>query len=370
MIQCGKNIRDNTFCNSPDTEGIEIDMGEDNVAIEASDLRKEFTVDESGKGFVGKVKALFHRRRRKIVAVDGINFQIRPGEFVGYVGENGAGKSTTIKMLTGILVPSSGSATVNGIVPYENRKKNAAGIGVVFGQRTQLWWDLPVRESFEMLRVIFRVSRPTFLQQMERLEQALDLKPLMKMPVRKLSLGQRMRCDMAAALIHSPPVLFLDEPTIGLDVLVKDAIRKFLLEINREEGTTIILTTHDMNDIEQMCKRLIILDEGRIIFDGETESLKQQFVHEKVIEVEFHQEDVAVDGIPGVTVINEEGCKKWLKFDQENSSIGEVVGLLATNYKIKDLSVREPSVESIIKNIYNNSVALPTPLEQIALQVD
>ncbi|GJQ57692.1 MAG: ATP-binding cassette domain-containing protein [Candidatus Scalindua sp. AMX11] len=345
-------------------------MREEKVAIEASDLRKEFSVDESGKGFLGKIRALFHRRRREIVAVDGINFQIKPGEFVGYVGENGAGKSTTIKMLTGILVPSSGSAVVNGIVPYENRKKNAARIGVVFGQRTQLWWDLPVRESFEMLRVIFRVTKPNFLYQMERLERALDLKPLLKMPVRKLSLGQRMRCDMAAALIHNPPVLFLDEPTIGLDVLVKDAIRKFLLEINREEGTTIILTTHDMNDIEQMCKRLIILDEGNIIFDGDTESLKQQFVHEKVIEVEFHQDEVTVKGLPGVTVINEEGCKKWLKFDNENTSVGEVVSLLATNYKVKDLSVREPSVESIIKNIYSDSVVLPTPIEKIALPVD
>lgn len=337
-------------------------MRDGKIAIEARDLRKEFSVDESGKGFMGRIRALFHRRRRKIVAVDRISFQIRPGEFVGYVGENGAGKSTTIKMLTGILVPSSGSAKVNGIVPYENRKENAAKIGVVFGQRTQLWWDLPVRESFEMLRVIFRVSKPDFLYQMGRLEVALDLKPMMKMPVRKLSLGQRMRCDIAASLIHRPPVLFLDEPTIGLDVLVKDAIRKFLLEMNREEGTTIILTTHDMNDIEQMCKRLIILDEGSIIFDGETESLKQQFVHEKIIEVEFHEEVVAVKEIPGVTVIGEEGCTKWFKFDKGNTGIGEVVSLLATNYKIKDLSVREPSVESIIKNIYSDSVALPAPL--------
>ncbi|MCP5004225.1 MAG: ATP-binding cassette domain-containing protein, partial [Planctomycetes bacterium] len=320
-------------------------MREDTIVIEASDLRKEFSVDESGTGFMGRIKALFHRRGRKILAVDGINFRIKAGEFVGYVGENGAGKSTTIKMLTGILVPSSGSAKVNGIVPYENRKKNAAKIGVVFGQRTQLWWDLPVRESFEMLKVIFRVPKPEFLHQMKRLERALDLKPLLNMPVRKLSLGQRMRCDIAASLIHNPPVLFLDEPTIGLDVLVKDAIRKFLMEINQDEGTTIILTTHDMNDIEQMCQRLIILDEGSIIFDGGTESLKKQFVHEKVIEVEFHEDDVVVEDIPGVTVINEEMCKKWLMFDNDNTSTGEVVSLLATRYKIKDISVKEPSVE-------------------------
>lgn len=340
-------------------------MTENKIAIEVKDLRKEFTVDEFGKGFIGKIKALFHRRRRIITAVDNINFHISQGEFVGYVGENGAGKSTTIKMLTGILVPSSGYAKVNGIVPYENRKKNAAKIGVVFGQRTQLWWDLPVSESFEMLRVIFRVSRSDFNHQMGRLERTLDLKPLLKMPVRKLSLGQRMRCDIAASLIHSPPVLFLDEPTIGLDVLMKDTIRKFLAEINREEGTTVILTTHDMNDIEQLCKRLIILDEGRIIFDGGTEALKQKFVHEKVIEVEFHEGDCAVKEIPGVIVVRECGSKKWLKVDSDISSTGEVISMLATKYKIKDLSVKEPSVESIIRNIYNNRVALPAPLDEL-----
>ncbi len=229
---------------------------QDNIAIEVKGLRKEFKVSSSGKGFLGKLQALFHRGHKIITAVNDIDFKIRRGEFVGYVGENGAGKSTTIKMLTGILVPTSGTAEVNGIVPYKDRKKNAAKIGVVFGQRTQLWWDLPVRESFDLLRVIFRVSRSDFDRQMAKLDEALGLSPLLEMPVRKLSLGQRMRCDIAASLIHNPPVLFLDEPTIGLDVLAKQSVRNFLSEINRTEGTTIILTTHDMNDIEQLCKRL------------------------------------------------------------------------------------------------------------------
>lgn len=329
------------------------------IAIEINDLRKEFTVDESGKGMLGALKALFHRKRRIIKAVDGISFQIKRGEFVGYVGENGAGKSTTIKMLTGILVPTSGSAFVNGIAPYKDRKKNALKIGVVFGQRTQLWWDLPVQESFEMLKVIFRVPKNIFEHQMARLEKTLDLKPLLKMPVRKLSLGQRMRCDIAASLIHKPPVLFLDEPTIGLDVLVKETIRNFLTEINRDEGTTIILTTHDMNDIEQLCKRLIILDEGKVIYDGETEALKRKFIHEKIIEVEFHEEDCSVMEIPGVTVVKDHGFKKWLKYDDQEAGTGKIISLLAANYKIKDLSVREPSVESIIRNIYDNNVILP-----------
>jgi len=213
-------------------------MRQDNMAIKVKDLTKEFDISESGKGFSGKLKALFHRKRKTVTAVDSIDFEIRRGEFVGYVGENGAGKSTTIKMLTGILVPTSGSAEVNGIIPYKDRKKNAAKIGVVFGQRTQLWWDLPVRESFQrtqlwwdlpvresfdLLRVIFRVSQTDFNSQIRKLDKVLGLDSLMDMPVRKLSLGQRMRCDIAASLIHNPPVLFLDEPTIGLDVLAKES---------------------------------------------------------------------------------------------------------------------------------------------------
>ena len=333
-------------------------MQQNNIAIEVKDLRKQFKVSVSGKGFLGKLRALFHRKHRLITAVDEIDFEIKRGEFVGYVGENGAGKSTTIKMLTGILVPTSGNAAVNGIVPYKDRKKNAANIGVVFGQRTQLWWDLPVRESFDLLRVIFRVSQFDFDRQMRKLDKALGLKALLEMPVRKLSLGQRMRCDIAASLIHNPPVLFLDEPTIGLDVLAKESIRNFLAEINREEGTTIILTTHDMNDIEQLCKRIIILEEGKIIFDDETELLKRKFIHEKVIEVEFQKDCSVVDGIPGVTVIREQGCKKWLTFDNDNFGIGEAIATIASRYKIKDISVKEPSVESIIRNIYDNSEAL------------
>lgn len=333
-------------------------MIQNKIAIEVKALSKQFKVNVSGKGFSGKLKALFHRRHKVINAVDKIDFKINRGEFVGYVGENGAGKSTTIKMLTGILVPTSGRAEINGIVPFKERKKNAAKIGVVFGQRTQLWWDLPVRESFDLLRVIFRVSKSDFDRQMLKLDTALGLNALLEMPVRKLSLGQRMRCDIAASLIHNPPVLFLDEPTIGLDVLAKESIRNFLAKINREEGTTIILTTHDMNDIEQLCKRIIILEEGKIIFDGETELLKQKFIHEKIIEVEFHDDDKVVEGIPGVTVIREQGCKRWFTFDNDNYGIGEVVGTIASRYKIKDISVKEPSVESIIRNIYNNREAL------------
>ncbi|GMT41634.1 MAG: ABC transporter ATP-binding protein [bacterium] len=341
-------------------------MEKSDARIEVKELRKRFYVDESGKGFIGSLKALFNRRKRIIDAIDGISFKIRHGEFVGYVGENGAGKSTTIKILTGILVPSSGVARVNSVIPYKDRKNNAMNIGVVFGQRTQLWWDLPVRESFDLLRVIYRVKTSDFNSMRKLLTSTLDLGPLLDMPVRKLSLGQRMRCDIAASLLHKPGVLFLDEPTIGLDVLAKENIRSFLAEINRKEGTTIILTTHDMNDIEKLCRRLIILDRGRIIYDGATEALKRKFVHDKLIEVEFHQKLDSLPGVPELTVIREEGNKKWLKFQNGNFGIGEIIGKLANLYPVKDISVREPSVENIIRSIYEKTSTLPEPSETAA----
>ena len=336
-----------------------VKMHEDKKIIEVKELRKEFTVDESGRGFTGSLKALFSRKKRIIMAVDGLNFSIGRGEFVGYVGENGAGKSTTIKMLTGILVPTSGEARVNGIVPHENRKANAMNIGVVFGQRTQLWWDLPVRETFEMLRVIYRVSDGDFKSMSATLTDLLDLGPLLDMPVRKLSLGQRMRCDIAASLLHRPKILFLDEPTIGLDVLAKDKIRSFLSELNRREGTTIILTTHDMNDIEQLSKRLIMLDRGRIIFDGTTEALKRKFIKEKLVEVEFHRLPESLNGLPELVRVREEGNKMWLKYTDQQRGIGEVIGRLAKLYEVKDISIGEPSVEDIVRSIYENRGKIP-----------
>lgn len=327
--------------------------------ITVENLHKQFSVDESGSGLIGSVKALFSRKKRLIDAVNGISFNVKPGEFVGYVGENGAGKSTTIKMLTGILVPTSGTLSVNGLVPHEDRKANAMKIGVVFGQRTQLWWDLPVRESFDMLRVIYRVPAHESKEMVKKLSDVLDLGPLLNMPVRKLSLGQRMRCDLAASLLHRPGVVFLDEPTIGLDVLAKENIRSFLKVLNKEEGTTIILTTHDMNDIEQLCGRLIILDRGRIIFDGETEALRRKFLQEKLIEVEFHNHVDSLPELPELTLDREDGNKKWLRFKNHDRGIGETIGKLATLYQVKDISVREPSVENIIRSIYEKRTLLP-----------
>ncbi len=327
--------------------------------IEAQNLVKTFTVNESGKGLLGAVKALFSTKKRIIHAVENISFNIGQGEFAGYVGENGAGKSTTIKMLTGILVPSGGVARVNGVVPYENRRENSKNIGVVFGQRTQLWWDLPVRESFEILRVIYRVSKGDFDASMAHLSKGLGLDGLLEMPVRKLSLGQRMRCDIAASLIHRPAVLFLDEPTIGLDVLAKENIRSFLRELNAKDGTTIILTTHDMNDIEQLCKRIIILDKGRIVHDGPTDELKKKFPHDKIIEVDFEREVAALPLVPELEPIRRDGKKMWLRHANGSSGLALAIGKLASLYPVKDLSVREPSVELIVRSIYEKTAALP-----------
>ncbi|MGK7346332.1 MAG: ABC transporter ATP-binding protein [Candidatus Nitrospinota bacterium M3_3B_026] len=332
-------------------------MPED-ALIKVENLTREFTMAERSSGFWGSLAGLFSRRRSIKRAVDGISFSIRPGEFVGYVGENGAGKSTTIKMLTGILVPTSGRVSVAGIVPYENRKENSRNIGVVFGQRTQLWWDLPAGESLDLLRSIFRVPEERFRENLEELSETLGLGPLLRVPVRKLSLGQRMRVDLAAALLHEPRVLYLDEPTIGLDVLAKDSVRKFLRKINKTSGTTIILTTHDMDDIEALCERIIILDRGMIVYDGATESLKRDYAREKALEVEFFEGDgCGCFDIPSVRVVKSEPGKKWLAFDKTETSIQDVITKLMAGGCVKDISIHEQKVEDIVKNIYANGAA-------------
>lgn len=243
--------------------------------IEARGLVKEFRKHRSRPGVAGAFLDLFSRRTETVRAVDGIDLVVRAGEVVGYIGPNGAGKSTTIKMLTGILVPTSGTLRVNGMVPWRDRQRFCRTIGVVFGQRSQLWWDIAVRESFRLLQRIYRVSEDDYRRQMGMLAEVLELGDLLDVPVRKLSLGQRMRCELAAALIHNPPLLFLDEPTIGLDVMVKLRIRQFLRELNARQGTTVVLTTHDLGDIQALCRRAVILDRGRIVYDGSLDTLRQ-----------------------------------------------------------------------------------------------
>lgn len=253
--------------------------------IEARGLTKEFRIFRRREGVAGAFRDLFFREYKTLKAVDGIDFTVEKGEMVGYIGANGAGKSTTIKMLTGILVPSSGSVVVNGYVPYEEREDYTLGIGVVFGQRSQLWWDIAVIESFKLLRRIYNVSKEDFDKRLKEFDDLLEINSFLHLPVRKLSLGQRMRCDLVAALLHNPAILFLDEPTIGLDVLAKARIREFLKEINNVYKTTIILTTHDLGDIEALCSRVAIIDKGKMLFDGFVDDLYLKWGHDKLEDI-------------------------------------------------------------------------------------
>ncbi|HWI54432.1 MAG TPA: ATP-binding cassette domain-containing protein [Desulfobacteria bacterium] len=255
------------------------------AVIEARGLTKEFRIFRRREGVAGAFRDLFFRDYKTLTAVNGIDMTVEHGEMVGYIGANGAGKSTTIKMLTGILVPTSGTVSVNGYIPYKEREVYTMGIGVVFGQRSQLWWDIAVIESYKLLRRIYNVSKEDFEQRLHYFNELLGLENFLHLPVRKLSLGQRMRCDLVAALLHNPQILFLDEPTIGLDVLAKAKIRDFLKQINREYNTTVILTTHDLGDIEALCSRVAIIDKGRMLFDGQVEELYRRWGYDKLEDI-------------------------------------------------------------------------------------
>jgi len=331
--------------------------------IEVEHLRKEFKSYSSRSGLKGAFRDLFTRNYKTIQAVDDISFSVKKGEMVGYIGENGAGKSTTIKMLTGILTPSAGKVLVNGMNPHKEREKFVRTIGVVFGQRSQLWWDIAVQESFRLLKKVYQVSDQDYNEHMNHVIKTLDIEPLLDKPVRKLSLGQRMRCELAAALIHNPPLLFLDEPTIGLDVLVKLKIRQFLKEINEKYQTTILLTTHDLSDIEALCERVIMLDEGKIIYDGSLEHLRNEWGEGKQIEFQFGNEvekerlfqithDINVHWTKG------ERGNVWIaQLTNPESEMSELISRVVAAEKIIDLSIQEISTEEIIRNIYEKGEA-------------
>ncbi|MCA9998151.1 MAG: ATP-binding cassette domain-containing protein, partial [Anaerolineales bacterium] len=245
--------------------------------ITVQNLQKHFKLNKQYRGAWGSVRTLFSREYEVVKAVDDISFTVARGELVGYLGPNGAGKSTTIKMLTGLLVPSGGMLEVNGRLPWRDRQAYVARIGAVFGQRTTLWWDLPVIESLELLQHIYRVPNGRFRQNLADFETMLELKPFLNTPVRSLSLGQRMRADLCAALLHDPDLLFLDEPTIGLDVVAKERIRQFIRHVNRERGTTVLLTTHDLSDVQKLCDRILIIDRGKLLYDGSLDALQTRF---------------------------------------------------------------------------------------------
>ena len=330
--------------------------------IEVRNLRKEFKMNKKYPGFKGAIKSFFSKEYTIKTAVDDISFKIHEGEIVGYIGENGAGKSTTIKMMTGILTPTSGEVLVNKRVPYEDRQKNAKDIGVVFGQKTQLWWDLPLSETFSLLRDIYEVSEKDFQERMAFLNEILELEPFMLSPVRTLSLGQRMRADLAAAFIHNPKVIYLDEPTIGLDVVVKDNVRKAIKKINEEFGTTIILTTHDLNDIEELCSRIIIIDSGKLIYDGGLQQIKELYGYMTNIEVQLRQE-ITLKEVEFIKALDKENMNLTIKdnkliitFNKNNVSTTDIIGRLMAKFEVVDFSVNETTVEEIVKKIYRNEV--------------
>lgn len=338
-------------------------------------LTKVFRTSKTAPGMWGAVKGLFHRVTEEKTAVDRMDFDLAEGELVGYIGANGAGKSTTIKMLTGILRPTSGDIEVDGFVPYRDRRRYVKNIGVVFGQRTQMWWDLAPRESFRLLARIYEVPDAEAARRMGELIELLELAEFLDTPVRKLSLGQRMRCDLAAGLLHKPRILFLDEPTIGLDVLGKAKVREFLGELNRRERVTVLLTTHDLEEIERLCRRIVIIDGGRKIFDGDLETLLADHAPGKRVVVDFDQScgggDPAGDGAearfadllphaPGAATFRR--LSEWraeFSFDRRRASSAEVIQAVMARAPLKDLHIEEPGIEEVVKTIYAGGTLAP-----------
>ena len=318
--------------------------------IEVRDLCKDYRIAQTEKGFAGAVKSLFHREYRVKSAVRDVSFSIERGEIVGYIGPNGAGKSTTIKMLSGVLIPTSGTVSVGGIVPYKDRKENAKHIGVVFGQRSQLYWDLPISDTFDLYESLYDTPRDVFRKNCAFYTELLGMGEFLDQPVRQLSLGQQMKANVAIALLHDPDVLYLDEPTIGLDVMSKKVLRDAVRTINRERGTTVILTTHDMDDIEAVCSRLILIDQGTKLFDGSLGGFKEKYRRGTVFKLEF--EGAAPDGAPpeGFRILERDGHTLCLSAAGE-SSRDAMIGLIRC-YDPKNIYAVEPRIEDIVREIF------------------
>jgi ABC-2 type transport system ATP-binding protein len=326
--------------------------------VSVRSLTKVFRSFRREEGLAAALKSLVRRTRTSIAAVSDVTFSIEPGEMVGYIGANGAGKSTTIKMLTGILTPTSGDVLCNGYVPYRERTRYVATIGVVFGQRTQLWWDIAVVESFRLLKEIYGLSDAEYRDRMALFDRILGLSAYLHQPVRKLSLGERMRCDLAASLLHRPPLLFLDEPTIGLDIVAKANVREFLQEINRREGTTVLLTTHDLSDIETLCRRVMVIDHGRLLFDGALAELSNRIL--PVTSVLFDVKtlpDPALASWNGLA-IREVGSHRYrVDIDRRIHAPAAVVKEIVNRFDVADLSIEEPEIEEVVKRIYREGIA-------------
>ncbi|REF37639.1 ABC-2 type transport system ATP-binding protein [Thermasporomyces composti] len=330
--------------------------------IRVRDLRKEFRRPKRHHGFLGGLRTLVTRQYTVTQAVAGVSFDIAEGELVGYLGPNGAGKSTTIKMLTGILVPTSGTVEVAGVTPWRERERNARQIGVVFGQRSQLWWDLPLIDSFKLIGKLYDIPRETYHANLERFTELLGMADFLDTPVRQLSLGQRMRGDLAAAMLYNPRILYLDEPTIGLDVVAKERMRSFVAELNRQDRTTVILTTHDLDDVERLCSRIVLIDRGRVLYDGDVAALKARYApyRELVVQVADQgsvQETATAHElsalVPGVDQVRFDGSKVRLRFNPERVQVADVVAAVLERHRVLDLAIVEPNLEDVIHQIYD-----------------
>lgn len=328
--------------------------------IEVDDLSKHFKVRKRHMGRMAALRDFVSRESRTVRAVDSVSFTIGKGEVVGYLGPNGAGKSTTIKMLTGLLVPSSGHLSVNGFTPWLSRRAYVARIGAVFGQRTTLWWDLPVIESLELLRYIYRVPEQTFRDNLREFEGVLELGEFLNTPVRALSLGQRMRADLCAALLHNPDLLFLDEPTIGLDVVAKERIRGFIKLVNKVRETTVLLTTHDLADVQKLCPRVMIIDHGKLLYDGSLSVLQTRFGGKWQLTVDFADDypDVSVEG---AALLHFADLRAVYAFDRRDLSASDLIGRLSARFSLRDISVQEPDAETTIRRIYEEKLLTHTP---------
>lgn len=324
--------------------------------IEVEKLTKNFKHQIREKGFYNNFKSLFNRKFEIKKAINDISFKIEKGELIGFIGPNGAGKSTTIKILVGILVPSSGAVNVNGLIPYKNRLENAKKIGVVFGQRTQLWWDIPVSESFILTKYMYKIPDKKYNENINLFSEILGIDKFINLPVRQLSLGQKMRADLCAALLHDPEIIYLDEPTLGLDVVAKKNIREFINEINKRRNTTIILTTHDMVDIEKLSSRVIVIDHGKIIHDGNLEYLKNKYGNDEILSLELEEQEPDLNRLYkfGVVEIKKEKNKILLRYDKNKINSTKIIKFIMKNYRIKDFIVYGTEIDEIIRKIYLN----------------
>ena len=326
--------------------------------IQVDNLVKEFRRPKRFDGPFGGLRTLFTRQHITTRAVDGVSFSIDEGELVGYLGSNGAGKSTTIKMLSGILVPTDGRVEVNGLVPWQQREQNALQIGVVFGQRTQLWWDLPLADSLRLISKLYRMEPDRYRRNLEQMTELLGLEPFLPTPVRQLSLGQRMRGDLAAAMLYEPRILYLDEPTVGLDVVAKERTRQFIEQINRETGTTIMLTTHDLADVERLCKRIIFIDKGNVLYDGPVDQLKRRYAPHRMLDVTLAADDS--DGLDtstirlnvrGAEIVERGDARLLIRFDPELLAVTDLISTVIATHEVSDISIVEPDLEGVVREI-------------------